>query len=285
MNCRLLRFSRLRHCLCNAVAGLFLSISAVPVLADLMLYPTRIVFEGNQRAAQVELMNNASTPATYRISLVNRRMSDTGTFSAIEEPWLGEQFADSMLRYSPRQVTLAPGEGQTVRLMVRKPAGLKSGEYRSHLLFSRQPTAQTPRNVEDPKVGSDQIGVQITALVGASIPVIVRHGNTSASVAITDVNLRNDAAKPLLEFAIKREGNQSVYGDISVIFTPRNGQPEVLARANGVAVYTPNPVRRASISLPLKQHKALANGTLQLQYREQAEDGGDLLATALLVLP
>jgi P pilus assembly chaperone PapD len=285
MHSRPFRFFKLRHPGPNAIA-VFLSIWALPALADLMLYPTRIVLQGNERTAQVELVNNAATPATYRISLVNRRMSETGTFSAIEDdPLPGERFAAPMLRYSPRQVTLAPGEGQTVRLMVRKPAGLESGEYRSHLLFSRQPTVEEPRSAEDLNNGSEQIGVQITALVGASIPVIVRHGQTSADVKLTQLKLIEDGSRsrPLLAFVIERDGNQSVYGDFTVTYTPQDGQVEVIARASGVAVYTPNPLRRAS--LPLQLDERLTGGTLQLIYRQPAEDGGSLLAKASLMLP
>ena len=43
--------------------------------------------------------------------------------------------AADLVRYSPRQVELAPGEVQTVRIQIRKPEGLKDGEYHSHLVF------------------------------------------------------------------------------------------------------------------------------------------------------
>jgi P pilus assembly chaperone PapD len=39
---------------------------APPAMADLMLHPTRLVFERNQRAAQVDLINNGTESATYR---------------------------------------------------------------------------------------------------------------------------------------------------------------------------------------------------------------------------
>ncbi len=81
---------------------------APPAMADLMLHPTRVVFEKNQRAAQVELINNGTERATYRISLMNRRMTETGELVPVTEPLPGEQFADAMLVFSPRQVTLAP---------------------------------------------------------------------------------------------------------------------------------------------------------------------------------
>lgn len=264
---------------------LFLPVSHA--LAEMMLYPTRIVFAGNQRAAQLELINNGTESATYRISLVNRRMSETGAFSEIAVPLPGEQFAEDLLRYSPRQVTLAPGAGQAVRIMVRKPANLATGEYRSHMLFAKQPDPRGRTSVESSDAAADnEIGIMLTALVGASIPVIVRHGNTDASVALTHLDLRRPADKaPVLAFVMERSGNQSVYGDLTISFTPHSGSKQVIARANGVAVYTPNPLRRASITLGQLNGSQLTNGALRVTYREQAEDGGALLAEAVLQLP
>lgn len=57
-----------------------------PALTELMLHPTRLVFAGNQRAGQLELINNGTRSATHPISLVNRRMSETGAFLEIGDP-------------------------------------------------------------------------------------------------------------------------------------------------------------------------------------------------------
>jgi P pilus assembly chaperone PapD len=116
----------LRQAVRILLAWLLLAV-ILPAHADLMLYPTRIVFEKNQRAAQIELINNGSKAATYRISLVNRRMTEDGRFEAAEAAAPGERFADDMLRFSPRQVRLEPGTTQTVRVMLRKPAELADG--------------------------------------------------------------------------------------------------------------------------------------------------------------
>ncbi len=267
------------------LCALLLVLPASQALAQLMLYPTRIVFEGNQRSAQLELINNGTESATYRISLVNRRMSETGEFSEIAAPSPGEQFADTLLRYSPRQVTLEPGAGQAVRIMVRKPADLATGEYRSHLLFAQQPETSGRRSIESGSAADGEISIQLTALVGASIPVIVRHGATDANVALTQLGLeRSSSGAPLLALQMQRSGTQSVYGDLTVNFTPRSGAEQVIGRANGVAVYTPNPLRRARIALQPPSGLPLSNGTLRVTYREQAEDGGKLLAEAELAL-
>lgn len=270
------------------LAAFVLLVLSRAALADLMLFPTRVVFEKNQRAAQVELINQGQTPETYRINLVNRRMGETGEFSAADAPGPGEQFADAMLRFSPRQVTIPPGGSQTVRILLRKPAELATGEYRSHLQFDRVADAGSGNSIEElGKSPGNAIGVVITALVGASIPLIVRHGETQASVSLSELALPapGASAEAALTFLIHREGNQSSYGDLVATFTPKGGAPVDVAKAGGVAVYVPNAQRRARLPLQLPAGTALRGGTLRLFYRERPEAGGKVLAEASLAIP
>lgn len=257
-----------------------------PAHAELMLHPTRLVFDKNLRAAQIELINNGSKPASYRITLVNRRMTEDGKFEAADTAMEGERFADGMLRYSPRQVTLQPGTAQTVRVMLRKPAELADGEYRSHLLFDKLPDAEGSASIENRGVEDGKIGVAINAMVGASVPVIVRHGNVGATVSLAGLALHKDAARrPLLALRFEREGSSSLYGDVSVTFTPRGGKPVSLAQVGGIAVYAPNRVRLAALPLQPPAGVALSGGTIEVAYRDRPEAGGKLLAQASLNLP
>lgn len=270
------------------LTALVLTLATPLVLADLVLFPTRIVLEKNQRAAQVELMNNGAAPETYRINLVNRRMGETGEFIAIEAPGPGELFADPLLRYSPRQVTVQPGSSQTVRILLRKPTDLAPGEYRSHLQFDRVADTTGASSIEQAdKAGDKAIGVVITALIGASIPVIVRQGDTQASVTLSDLALQpaTGEAGPALGFQINRSGNRSVYGDLAVTFTPNGGKPVDLAKVGALAVYAPNALRRVRMLLQVAPGTALAGGALNLSYRERAEAGGKMMAEARLALP
>jgi P pilus assembly chaperone PapD len=276
------RSERIRQLAPCLLAGLMLF--QQPASAGLMLHPTRLVFDKNQRAAQVELINDGKETASYRILLVNRRMTETGQFEAVEAPGPGEQFADAMLRYSPRQVTLQPGTSQTVRVMLRKPADLAEGEYRSQLQFERLPDADANASL-DKQADNKGIGVVLNTLVGASIPVIVRHGNTSATVRLTGLALRQEAGQPALALQFEREGNSSVYGDIKVDFTPRAGKAQTLAQVGGIAVYTPNAVRKAIVPLSVPAGTLLSHGTLEVSYRDRPEAGGKLLAQATLELP
>ena len=267
------------------IGALSLLALCAPGRAELMLHPTRIVFEQNQRAAQIELINNGTRPASYRIALVNRRMTDAGQFEPADSPGPGERFADSMLRYSPRQITLQPGTAQTVRVMLRKPAELAEGEYRSHLLFDKLPDAEGENSIE--QRGQDSgIGVVVNALVGASVPVIVRHGKVDASVKLSGLAVQYDATRrPLLAMRFEREGGSSVYGDVSVSFTPRGGKTHTVGQVGGIAVYTPNRVRQAALPLQLPAGVSLAAGSLEVVFRERPEAGGRQLAQASIALP
>lgn len=257
---------------------------APPPAPDLMLYPSRVVFEPNERSVKLDLVNNLDRTVTYRIRFVNRRMTETGQMQEISVPGPGERFADGMLRYSPRQVVLAPGGAQTVRILLRKPADLPAGEYRSHLLFERVPDA--PPSASGPGPGKGGIAIQLEPLVSVTIPVIVRHGETRARVGLTNLALQPArAGRPAeLGFELRRQGNRSVFGDLEAIFVSESAEQRVVGRAKGVAVYVPNAMRRARLQVTAPQGVALARGRIDLVYRERPENGGAELARASLRL-
>lgn len=270
-----------------------LALAPLAARADLMLYPTRIELERHQRAAQVEIVNRGQKPESYRIRLVNRRMTETGQIVDADTPAEGENPATELLRHSPRQVTLQPGESQTVRVNVRRPAGLADGEYRSHLQFDRLPDAEGAADLEQAaKAEPGQIAIRLTALIGASIPVIVRQGETRAEVALDGLTLEPPASNagvadglPLLSFRMNRSGNRSVYGNLSVTYTPPGGRAVEVSRVNGVAVYVPNPLRVVRLPLRLPEGLSLRGGQLRLAYDQRPEDGGRPLAAATLTVP
>lgn len=269
---------RVLCCLCLVLAE-----TAAAQAPDLMLYPARVVLERNQRSAQLDLINNLDRTATYRIRFVNRRMTESGDMLELTRPGPGDKFADSLLKYSPRQVMLPPGATQTVRILLRKPADLPVGEYRSHLLFERVPDAATPPTIGKGAQKSDGIAIQIQPLINVTIPVIVRHGDTQAQVGLTNLRLqRPQAGTPAtLSFELRRSGNRSVFGDLEATFVV-GGKAYAVGVAKGVAVYVPNPLRGAKLTLTPPPGIPLAQGRLELTYRERAEEGGAVLARAAL---
>lgn len=263
--------------------------ASVPALADLMINPTRIVFDNNKRSAQLDVINDGTTPATYRLSIVNRRMTESGEFQPITTPGAGDQFAGAMLVFSPRQITLQPGGQQLVRIALRKPADLPDGEYRSHLNLEKLADPTLSNTIESQMApGSKEVGVTIAALIGVSIPVIVRQGQTAASVTISDIVLEKSAGPgkpPVVALQLNRSGSSSVYGDLAATFKNVSGSEEVVAQAGGVAVYVPNALRRVRLTLQLPAGTVLGTGALHVTFKQRTDDGGKLIAENTIQIP
>lgn len=254
-----------------------------------MLYPTRVVIEGSKRSAQVEIVNRGSEPETYRISVVNRRMTETGEIVAADTTQPDERFADNMLRHTPRQVTLQPGASQTVRISARKLADLTAGEYRSHLQFDRVAEVSGAADLEAATKAASpgSVSIVLHALIGASIPVIVRHGQTNVSVSLEALQIKpaKPESQPELSFLFRREGNRSVYGDILVTYAAPGRKPIEVGKVSGIAVYAPNASRQARLPLTIPTGVTLSGGTLSLRYSERPEAGGTVLAEASIAVP
>ena len=131
------------------------------------------------------------------------------------------------------------------------------------------------------------VEVKISALIGVSIPVIVREGETTATVALTHLALdRSAPALPaVLTCEIERTGSRSVYGDFVVTFRGASGNEKTISRAQGVAVYTPNPMRRIKLDLQADAGAELRNGVITVVFRQRPEDGGGVLARGELIVP
>ena len=266
--------------LCCAFAVAQTSPTPAPPLAsgpgDLLVAPTRVVFEGRKRSTEVNLSNIGQVRATYRVSLVRMEMDENGAFKELPfDP--GTENLKSLFRFSPREVTLEPQESQTVRIQVRKPAELAAGEYRLHMVFRAVPPTQEAALHEAAPKG---ISIKLTPVYGIAIPLIIRHGETAATVSILDPAF--DEAANTLRFRLERSGNQSVYGDLQASLLPTHGAPIKLAEAGGLAVYTPNASRR--VALPLA--RSLPSGSrIRITFAVPPQDGGTLLAESLLTVP
>jgi len=256
-------------------------------IGDITVSPTRVVFEGNVRKARVALINRGTSPQTYRIAWTRKRLTEQGDYETIDTPRPGEAFSDSMVRFSPRQVVLPPGKPQTVRLLLRKPAGLADGEYRSYLTFTALPSADDD-GIERQLDHKEEIAIHLRPVMSISIPVIVRHGRTEADVALSTLSLQpTDDGGTALEMVFEHSGNRSLHGDVIVEFHPRSGGGAItVGRANGVSVFPPAERRRFRLPLEVPAGTELRHGELRVRYREQsADDDSSPLAEAVLRLP
>jgi P pilus assembly chaperone PapD len=261
----------------GAASLLVLPDAADAGVGDLLVAPTRIVLDG-RKGAEIILNNIGDEPATYRVSVEFRRMTENGDLIDVTTPSDADKKAEDMIVYAPRKVTLAPHEPQAIRIAARPPQGLPDGEYRVHMLFRAIPPA-TPvvqATDEQPK------GVQfkLTPIYGVTIPVIVRLGNLQATAGIANVRLEQKDGLPAVGLDVVREGSRSTYGEVRVL---KAGIKDPIAIQKGVAVYTEIGKRHVSVAIPQNSRNA-ASGQVTVEYLETYDDGTHLLAQTQAVL-
>jgi hypothetical protein len=265
--------------------GVFMAISArTSAQGDLLLFPKRIVFEGAKKSQSLNLANSGKDTVRYLISVVQIRMKEDGSFETISQPDSGQRFADKYFRFFPRSVVLAPNESQTVKLQLTNTASLEPGEYRSHLYFRAEPVKK-PLGEEEISKDSGSISVNLVAIFGISIPVIIRVGesSTTAGIVVESLQLKHDSI-PALNVTLKRSGNMSVYGDLSVDYISIQGKVTRIGVAQGLAIYSPNTVRHFHIFLDNKKNVDYHSGKLRITYTTQPDAKSVKLAEGELVL-
>ena len=257
-------------------AAAFQPTPACAGVGDLLVAPTRLVLDG-RKGAEVILNNIGDEPATYRVSVEFRRMTEKGELVDVTTPSATDKAAEDMIVYAPRKITLAPREPQAIRITARAPQGLPDGEYRVHMLFRAIPPA-TPV-VQAASAPAKGVQFQLTPIYGVTIPVIVRLGNLEASAGITNVQLERRDTRPAIGLDITRTGNRSTYGEVRVL---KPGVQDPVALMKGIAVYTE--VGRRHVSIPLPEAYKGLTGPVTVEYVETFDDGTHLLAQTQAVL-
>lgn len=247
--------------------AMLLQASPLRAQGDLMLFPKRIVFDGSKKSQEINLANSGKDTARYLLSVVQIRMKEDGSFETITEPDPGQQFADKFFRIFPRTVVLPPNEAQTVKVQLINSGEIQPGEYRSHI-YVRAEEEKKPLGEEETEKDTKTISVKIKAVFGISIPVIIRSGENTSKVNISDVSfVQESGTPPSVKFTLNREGNMSTYGDVTVDYLSADGKQVRVGTANGLSVYTPTSRRHFNLQLSQVPGVDFRHGSLQVSYQ------------------
>jgi hypothetical protein len=236
---------------------------------NLLIYPQRVVFEGQKRIMEMSIANTGQDSANYTLSFLQYKLNDDGIYEKITIPEPGQNFADKNIRFYPRSVMLGPNESQVVKLQLTKSDQLGPGEYRSHLYFRALPT-HNALGEKDTKVDTTNISINITPIFGITVPVIIRVGKSTTILNITDLKLEKTTdGTNKLQLCINRTGNMSAFGDISVTHFAPDGKETKIGLIKGVAVYTPNSVRKLKVNLENISSVDLSKGVIRVLFFSQ----------------
>lgn len=246
-----------------------LFLSNLAQASGLMVTPNRVEFSNDAASEEVKLVNRGNETMTYRVSFQNLRMKQDGTYEEISAANKGdEKFADNFIKFSPKRVTLKPGETQVVRLKAKFPA--EKGEYRSHLLLSEEVPAEFGNEIEGKKPSGKNVAVVLKPVFAVSIPVILRSGDLVSRLSVEKMSVINDKKekeKKTLLVHLKREGDASSYGKVVVSLTPKgSSQKQEIASISNVSVYYPYEGRDLSIPLDVAKKTRISGATVDVKF-------------------
>ena len=146
-----------------------------------------------------------------------------------------------------------------------------------------------PPELEDPDLEEREIRVRITTVFGITIPITVRQGELSATVAIAELALthpENPDEPAMLSFRLNRTGNRTVSGEGEVTYkSSKEGDEYIVGLVRGIAVLSPYPMRTVKFPLRPPEGVVIQNGRLHIVYRSRPEEGSEILAEADLQIP
>ena len=233
---------------------------------NLLITPMRVVFEGTKQNEEFNLVNTGPDTTTFTISFLQYTMNEDGTLVKSERPETMQMSAAPYLRIYPSRVTLAPGEPQVIILQYRRKPTMVSGEYRSHLFFRAEKNINPP-GTKKSKMDTAQLSIQLTAIYGLCLPIIIRTNEVNVTSTLSDLKLESTPkSTQLLKFTINRFGNISTYGDIIVEHIPRQGKPVQIAVVRGIGVYTGINKRKMVVKLNSSSNMIFGKGILRVSY-------------------
>lgn len=265
--------------------------------ADLNVSPKRVVFSSDMRSAAIYIFNRGADQATYSVSLTDRVMTPDGQVRAISDPEVAAQAAafiaklpsaQPMLTFTPRRVTLRPGQSQVVRLRALRPPEMTLPEYHTHLTVTTTPGADTGETVEEAASGAARgVVAKINTLFSISIAVIVRQGPVDVQGALdrASVSLRTAAdgrRTAFISVDVLRKGANSLFGDLEVreAKAPKSAAP--LGVLMGVGVYTE--VERRAVEIPLTRIPP-QGAPLEIVFKDDDTKPAAVLARATCIAP
>jgi hypothetical protein len=248
-----------------------------PAWSDMLISPTRASVDSDNRSATLVLRNTSDGSRTYRLAWEDKRVNAQGGYEMVGE---GEDWpsAASMVRFSPRQITVGPGENQMVRLNFRPPSSLAAGEYRSHLKLQVVAESSEPTSViemDDPE--RENVGFKLFMQMSFSIPVIARYKVAPPEVTIADVKVvpASKERNMALAITLDREGASSSYGDMVVEMQKDANSPvEVIGRRKDVYVF--HETKRKVVDVPLRDKAIPAGSWIRVAYDGIGEYEGRL---------
>ncbi|MBG1245503.1 P pilus assembly protein, chaperone PapD [Nostoc sp. NZL] len=229
-------------------AGLF-ALILFPVAAKAQMSVSPLVIEAKAERGQAQGMitisNTSKTPSRIRIYAQPFTYSRDAGFQTLSS---SPSDLTKYLQFSPRELTVKPGEVRRVRLISRLAPNLPDGEYRA-VVFNETLTES-----------KDAAGNNVTLVARIGVTLYVRKGNLSPKLAIDSASFNPEQKQ--IQLLVRNSGQATVLP--SVNWTLRQGQTVVKTGRVDANAVVANSDRNFLLSYPNKDQPALNPGQYQL---------------------
>jgi hypothetical protein len=191
--------------------------------------PPRVVIGQDKKTSYVYIKNDSDKARTFRFRWKNLAMDKDGNLRNLDavDASLVPDFkpAEEYIRFSPRRTTLRPGETQRVTFLVRRPADMVDGEYRSHFVVEQAPKVT---NEFEAEIATEEAptatGVGVKMLVSRAFPIYLLHGNAHASLALDNAQLKlnpntgtEGQSTHMVDLDFSKTGNRSIIATADIL--------------------------------------------------------------------
>ena len=195
-----------------AIIGFILFLPILEAAAGVLVAPTVIFISEDNRTGRINLRNPTDKPQEVNIAFgFGLPVSDslgnvyvTMQDSAVTDP----RSALGWIKAFPRNVIIAPGNSQVVRLVVRPPADLPDGEYWARIIIRSQ-------NAEAPvSAGGDErtITTHLNLITQTAIMLKYRTGELVADLELQSASAKRRNSKVEVMIDMVNRGNVSYMG-------------------------------------------------------------------------
>ncbi|MFT5815162.1 MAG: hypothetical protein ACI9VT_002933, partial [Psychroserpens sp.] len=175
--------------------------------------------------------------------------------------------AQSILRVSPRRVTIPPLSSQKLKVAARGLRKQRDSEWVSYLSLSCKE--------KSPDVTA--IGITILSSYTFNIPTIVRKGQLNANLTISKAEVvQHSKNTKAVELVLNHSGERSVYGNILI----KDAEGNKIGALVNVSIYQEE--SRKTFNIVLK--KAIKGNEITISFTEHEKYGGSQLANYELSL-
>ena len=252
--------------------GAFL-LTAASVANALTVLPKRATLNDNKRTEVIILYNGSNTTKSYSINAVERFMNNENSLVSVkrkEAEQNGLHPLDKRLRFSPRRVTIGPGQQQYIRVMIRRRDIKKNTEYRSHLLIVDETNSLLAKKNKETLAKKNQsqdnegLSFGLIPRYGISIPVFFRSGEPKGEIEIKEAIIFKEKQENFINLEFDINSKRSFFGKLKITSLD---DKKVLAFVSNLAIYPE--VKKMNIKLK-SQNKLKVGMPIKVTYEDKS---------------